>query len=224
MSPILGVNSRNVRSGTGRSQLAPGHEPLHAEEAAAKQLPKPNSKVAGVQLGINVPYSFGEPTMSGDDVLKNCIELGLSAVELRTQPVEAFLGVPANLISAKKTTDAAGAKDNAKELATGARRSRWTAWPSSEKKYETAGVLIEIVKVDGIFKIPTTNSIMHSRWPRPWAAGPFRPRSQPRTKNSNASASLPTSTSSWLAITVTPRPLPPLGTGVLARKIQRRQR
>src|SRR5436190_11906031 len=55
---------------------------------------KPNSKVAGVQIGINVPYSFANALMSGDDILKNCIELNLSAVELRTQPVEAFLGVP----------------------------------------------------------------------------------------------------------------------------------
>src|SRR6187549_922553 len=61
---------------------------------AAEKTAKPDSKVAGVQLGINVPYSFSEAAMSGDDILKNCIQLGLSAVELRTQPVEAFLGVP----------------------------------------------------------------------------------------------------------------------------------
>ena len=56
---------------------------------------KPNSKVNGVQIGLNVPYSFAKGDMSGDDILKNCVQLGLSAVELRTQPVEAFLGVPA---------------------------------------------------------------------------------------------------------------------------------
>src|SRR6185295_5214810 len=80
-------------AGTG---LFPALSRLSAAEPPAKLPGKPNSKVAGVQLGLNVPYSFSSPAMSGDDVLKNCLQLGLSAVELRTQPVEAFLGVPTN--------------------------------------------------------------------------------------------------------------------------------
>src|SRR5882672_7500302 len=74
---------------------------LSAAEAPAKPPGKPDSKVAGVQLGLNVPYSFANQLMSGDDILKNCLQLGLSAVELRTQPVEAFLGAPAYLINPK---------------------------------------------------------------------------------------------------------------------------
>ena len=78
---------------------------------------KPNSKYAGVQLGLNVPYSFSNPAMTGDEVLKNCVQLGLSAVELRTQPVEAFLGVPANLVSAKGAVASGGAaQSNAEQL------------------------------------------------------------------------------------------------------------
>ena len=56
---------------------------------------KPNSKFAGVQVGLNVPYNFGNNWMSGDDTLARCVELGVSAVELRSQPVELFLGTPA---------------------------------------------------------------------------------------------------------------------------------
>src|SRR4051812_5520063 len=67
---------------------------------------KPDSKVAGVQIGLNVPYSFGEPSMSGDEILQKCLQLGLSGVELRTQPVETFLGLPAELSTAKKPKDA----------------------------------------------------------------------------------------------------------------------
>src|SRR5215813_15252964 len=75
----------------------------------AEPLPgRPNSKFAGVQVGLNVPYSFASASMSGDDILKNCVQLGLSAVELRAQPVEAFLGVPADLIYPKKSADADG--------------------------------------------------------------------------------------------------------------------
>ena len=112
---------------------------LHRLGAAETAKPgKPNSKFAGVQVGLNVPYSFANGTMSGDDILKNCLQLGLSAVELRTQPVEAFLGVP---------------KAKAGELAQWRKSVSMDRVKEFRKKYEDAGVLIEIVKVDGIFKM-----------------------------------------------------------------------
>jgi len=113
---------------------------------AADAPAKPDSKVEGVQIGLNVPYSFASPIMSGDDILKNCVQLGLSGVELRTQPVEAFLGLP--MVDAAK---------NKAEIAQQTREWRKTVSLDPVKefraKYETAGVLIEIVKVDGIFKM-----------------------------------------------------------------------
>src|SRR5437764_11426478 len=126
---------------------------LGAAETPAKLPGKPNSKVAGVQIGINVPYSFANALMSGDDILKNCLQLGLSAVELRTQPVEAFLGVPANLINPKNSVASGSAAVNGEQL------RKWRKSVSMDRvaefrtKYEAAGVLIEIVKVDGIFKM-----------------------------------------------------------------------
>jgi len=107
---------------------------------------KPDSKVAGVQIGLNVPYSFHNALMSGDDILKNCVQLGLSGVELRTQPVETFLGLPM-LESGKKPAESA------------AEVRAWRKGVSMDKvkefraKYETAGVKIEIVKVDGIISM-----------------------------------------------------------------------
>ncbi len=114
---------------------------------------KPNSKVAGVQLGLNVPYSFANPSMSGDDILKNCLQLGLSAVELRTQPVEAFLGVPANLIHPKTPATPGSAASNAEQLRQWRKSVSIDRLTPFRKQYEAAGVLIEIVKVDGIFKM-----------------------------------------------------------------------
>ena len=111
---------------------------LHRLGAAEPPAGKPNSKFAGVQIGLNVPYSFGNGGMSGDDILKNCVQLGLSAVELRTQPVEAFLGVP---------------KGTAEELAAWRKSVSMDRVKEFRKKYEDAGVLIEIVKVDGLFKM-----------------------------------------------------------------------
>jgi len=114
---------------------------------------KPNSKVAGVQIGMNVPYSFRDRLMSGDDTLKNCVELGISAVELRTQPVEAFLGVPAELISPKKNVSAGSAAATAKQLAQWRKSVPMDRVKTFRDQYESAGVRIEIVKVDGIFQM-----------------------------------------------------------------------
>src|SRR5436190_13141712 len=89
---------------------------LSAAEIPIQPSGKPNSKVAGVQLGLNVPYSFADPLMSGDDILKHSVQLNLSAVELRTQPVEIFLGAPADLINPKKSGSADNAAANAEQL------------------------------------------------------------------------------------------------------------
>lgn len=97
----------------------------------------PNSKWAGVQVGMNVPYNFGTGNFTpADEVLQRCIALGVSAVELRAQPVELFLG--------------------ASRQATPEERRHWRLGVSLDKvrqvrsTFEDAGVLIEIVKWDGI--------------------------------------------------------------------------
>lgn len=126
---------------------------LHAADKAATRGGKPNSKFAGVQVGLNVPYSFKNPAMNGDEVLQNCLALGLSAIELRTQPVEAFMGAPSHLVGAKKDVASGGAGESAS-----AQLRQWRATASLarakefRKKYEDAGVKLEIVKIDGIFK------------------------------------------------------------------------
>jgi sugar phosphate isomerase/epimerase len=134
--------------------LSPLTNSLAAAGASPKSRGKPNSKVAGVQLGLNVPYSFKNPAMSGDDILANCLQLNLSAVELRAQPVEAFLGAPAHLVGPKNAVAVGGAAaSNAEQL------RKWRASAPVDRakefrrKYEDAGVQIEILKVDNIFKL-----------------------------------------------------------------------
>ena len=123
---------------------------------------KPNSKVNGVQIGMNVPYSFGPGNWTGDEILKNCLELGLSGVELRSQSVELFLGAPVELVYGAKKKDKKDKKDKAepepKAKPTGSLRE-WRKTAPMDKvkdyraKFEDAGVLIEVVKVDGLFKM-----------------------------------------------------------------------
>jgi sugar phosphate isomerase/epimerase len=115
---------------------------------AAETPAKPNSKVSGVQIGLNVPYSFANPIMSGDDILKSCLELGLSGLELRTQPVEAFLGVPEVLITKTRAESRAA---NAQQLREWRKTVSMDRVKEFRAKYDAAGMLIEIVKVDGIF-------------------------------------------------------------------------
>jgi hypothetical protein len=109
---------------------------------------KPNSKVRGVQLGLNVPYSLKGDQMSGEDILKNCVKLGISGVELRTQSVEVFLGAPSEIIFAKNRSSA-----QSETLADWRRKAPIEKAGGFRKMYEDAGVLIEIVKVDGLFKM-----------------------------------------------------------------------
>src|SRR5262249_4839304 len=95
-----------------------------------RAIDKPDSRVAGVQIGLNVPYNFGDPKMSGDEILRRSVQLGISGVELRSQPVEAFLGVPRSAAMEKL--------DRVKDF---------------RRTYEDAGVRSEIVKCDGIYAL-----------------------------------------------------------------------
>ena len=62
--------------------------------AATATATKPNSKFNGVQIGIIAPYSFRGLPSTAEDLLRNMVDLGLSAVELQNDPVERFAGAP----------------------------------------------------------------------------------------------------------------------------------
>ena len=116
---------------------------------------KPNSKWGGVQVGLNVPYSFHDMTMSADEILKRLIQLGINGVELRSQPVEQFLGGPAIPAGGRR-----GAAPNPQLEATRkqaiADLEKFRLSLSMDKvkafrkHYEDAGVPIDIVKFDNV--------------------------------------------------------------------------
>ena len=87
---------------------------LNLRPALAAPSAKPGSTWAGVQVGMNVPYNFGtRTTMSAEDVLEKCIQLGVSVVELRAQPIEKSLGLPANLVLGPAPADYQAARTRA---------------------------------------------------------------------------------------------------------------
>jgi sugar phosphate isomerase/epimerase len=122
---------------------------------------KPNSRVRGVMIGMNVPYNFGARSKPVDEIIQSCVELGVSGVELRTQPVEAFLGLPEATAAAvarpgrnappPTPEQAAASKAAAEEIRKWRSSVSVQAVKPLRKKFEDAGILIEIVKVDGIF-------------------------------------------------------------------------
>ncbi len=116
-------------------------------------------------IGMNVPYSFGGRSAPIDEIIRNCVTLGVSGVELRTQPVEAFLGLPASLVTAAAGRGGRNAPPptSDQEAARKAAQDEIHKWRLStsmdkvrevRKQFEDAGVLIEIVKVDGILTMP----------------------------------------------------------------------
>ena len=121
----------------------PGAELLAASQVWAQRAAKPDSKVAGVQIGLNVPYNFGGRDMEANELLDRIVKLNVNAVEMRSQPVESFLGSPA----------ANGQKADADVMRQWRAKVPMDRVAAFRKKYEDAGVLIEIVKYDGIYNM-----------------------------------------------------------------------
>jgi sugar phosphate isomerase/epimerase len=127
---------------------------------AARLLAKANSKFGGVQVGINAPYSFHNMPGGADDILKYMDQLGLNAVELRSQPVEGFLKAPVVPPAAGRGRPPLTPEQEAARAAAAEELRKWRLALSVDqikafkKKYDDAGVLIEIVKFDGIDAMP----------------------------------------------------------------------
>ena len=125
---------------------------LTRDAFGAQTRPKPNSKFAGVQIGMNVPYNYNTGplarTLPADETLDKTLQLGVSAVEMRSQPIELYMGAPLAVFGGRGRAEQSS---NAELL----RAWRLTVDPKKaaevRKKYADAGVLIEVVKFDGIY-------------------------------------------------------------------------
>src|SRR6185437_1658024 len=138
-----------------------------------------NSKWGGVQVGINAPYSFTRMSGTADKIIEYMTQLNLSACELRLQPVEAYLNAPGVYASpndgpggppAPRPAGARGGsgrgrgrgrapltpEQKAAQEKMAQDLTKWRLALSQDKmkafrkKYEDAGILIQIVKVDNI--------------------------------------------------------------------------
>ncbi len=116
--------------------------PRVARAAAA-----PNSTFAGVTVGMNVPYNFGTRTMPVDEVIAKTTQLNVSAVELRSQPIELLMGAPMSALQPPRGAEKQAADDlrgwRVKNNPDGASKAR--------KQFDDAGIKIQIVKFDNIY-------------------------------------------------------------------------
>jgi len=113
--------------------------------------PKPNSKFGGVQVGA-ITYSWRDMPGSAEEVLQYCLKCGISSIELMSNVVEQYAGLPqaparpANMNDAEK---AAYRKET--EKVTEAQRQWRISAPMKKfedfrKMYNDAGVKIHIAK------------------------------------------------------------------------------
>jgi len=103
---------------------------------------KPNSRWAGVQVGLNVPYNFGSRTMNAGEIIERSVHLGVNALELRSQPVEEFLGSPDKSVYAAPVPEQIAAR-----RVTPDEIGKWRATVPMEKvrrfrqKFDDAGIV-----------------------------------------------------------------------------------
>lgn len=128
---------------------------------------KPNSRWNGVQVGLNVPYSFRGLSGTADKIIEYMTQLNLSACELRLQPVEAYLGAPGVYASSNDAPRGAGSGRGAgrgrgpltpeQQAAADEAAKKLSDWRTAlamnkirdfRRKYEDAGILIQILKID----------------------------------------------------------------------------
>jgi sugar phosphate isomerase/epimerase len=123
---------------------------LANDRLAAAFAAKPDSKWAGVQVGLNVPYNYGVRTMPAGEVIAKTTQLGVSAVELRSQPIELALGAPLSVLEPGR--DKAAQQKAAQDLREWRLKTGAAKATSVRKQFEDAGIKTEIIKFDGIYE------------------------------------------------------------------------
>jgi sugar phosphate isomerase/epimerase len=141
---------RYTRRELGKLVLALPAAGLWSRDVFARALAAgPDSKWAGVQVGMNVPYNFGTRTMPVDEVIAKTAQLGVSAVELRSQPIELLMGAPMTVLEPGRGADVQ--KKAAEDLRAWRLKTKPEGASAAKKKFDEAGITIDVVKFDNIY-------------------------------------------------------------------------
>lgn len=129
--------------------------------AIIKNLGKPNSKIAGVQIGA-ITYSFRSMENDAESTLRYCVDSGVSAIELMGYTAESFAGAPQMAMgSFQRRSDMSDAEKKEMDDARAAYAKELASWRSNapldkfkqlRKMYKDAGVSIYAWKPSALGK------------------------------------------------------------------------
>ena len=115
---------------------------------------KPNSKFGGVQIGA-ITYSWRSMPSTAEDILKYCVEAGISSIELMGNVAEEYAGIPAGAPRPPRGTEMTDAEKTEFQKKVDVANKAQRDWRLSvsmdkykelKKMYNKAGVNIHIVK------------------------------------------------------------------------------
>jgi sugar phosphate isomerase/epimerase len=131
------------------SGIAYATHALQGAPAILRNLGKPNSKFAGVQIGV-ISYSFRSLPCNAEQLLKYCLDANISALELMGNTAEAFAGAPHTSTeplkfvprSERTPEQQAEMDNNAREIAAWRENASMEKFAQLRKMYNEAGVNI----------------------------------------------------------------------------------
>ncbi len=111
---------------------------------------RPNSNLNGVQIGV-ITYSWRSMPSTAEDILKYCLESGISSIELMGNVAEAYAGLPSSPPRPRRGQTITDEQQQAREKAREEQR-QWRLSASMEKykelrkMFDDAGIRIHLVK------------------------------------------------------------------------------
>jgi sugar phosphate isomerase/epimerase len=118
------------------------------------------ARFGGLSVGIIAPYSFRMlGTLDADALLKNMTQLGLSAAELQSPPVEAYAGAPlppprpvpfGQPLNAEQQEAQRAGRERLRQWRQKAPAAAMEKYRELRKQYEDAGVSIELIKFEDL--------------------------------------------------------------------------
>lgn len=134
-----------------------------AAASAAYGADKPNSKFGGVQIGA-ITYSFRALPSSADEVLKYCLECGISAIELMSNVAESYAGATLPAFGRRPETpeQQAEARQKAEALKQWRLAASMEKYKAFRKMYNDAGIQIYA------FKLPPTLAMSDAEYEYIW--------------------------------------------------------
>ncbi len=145
------INSVSRRKFLGTTALATAGLAF-APRAFAAVKGKPNSNFGGVQIGA-ITYSWRSMPTSAEDILRYCVEAGISSIEMMGDVAENYAGLPQG--APRPPRDASDAEKESSRKKTEEAREKQREWRLSvsmdkykalKKMYDKAGITIHIVK------------------------------------------------------------------------------